>query len=429
MSIFQDQDQNLDLSSLRENEVVFFIRIRGKKSSFKAFYPPNFLRKFSKITHFRTISEYKKDADFYIDLKKYDYRDISFQEKLLIQKILPIPEIIIRCRGLRSISYHEAYILVFRCAKFFIEFFKINKIKLLVGLCVDNYVTDIMFRFCDYYNIKILSTTDYLFYPKYKLLTKYGEHNNYRSPSSEEIEFIYNSLLNKQKSPLAISKIKSIKNAFWDFGSFYYKYFFRYLLGHKILKNISYEYKFAKYFKKFYCLGQLKGIFYLKKLDLNKIKNKSKYVYVPLHYYPEATIDYWTDSCEKFNYYCQLFDVIKFFEEKNITLLIKEHPAFFLAREVWVYKEIKKYSNTILVSPFVSTQDILDVVDDIVVWNGSTGIESIILNKNIYITTESYYSNKKLPHYTEYPNPRPFSEEEKKDLIGHILSTSLKVDE
>tara|TARA_Y100001958_G_C21210469_1_gene536237 strand:- start:364 stop:1665 length:1302 start_codon:yes stop_codon:yes gene_type:complete len=417
-------------AELTDEEVLFFIRIKGKKQYFNLFYPDSFLNEFKKISRYKTISEYKKDADVVIDFSNYKINDISTHDYDIIEKTVNIDNIIKRCRGLRAISLHEARELVLKCCKYFLDFYKSNSsLKLIIAGTVDNYVMDIMFQFSKQYSVNCIGITDFFLYPNYKLVTNYGEANDFHEPTNKEVESVLNQLLQKKESPLAISKLRAYKNAFKYLISYYYRYIFRYLYGYKLKGNISYEYRFAPFFKNFYKLNQLllSNRYYdaFNKRSINSKRTKS--VYIPLHWYPEATIDYWTDNSDKANYYESLFKVIRFFYDKKIDVILKEHPAFFLCREIPIYKGLKEFTNVTILDPFVKTQDLFDVIDNIVVWNGSTGVEALMLNKNVYSTTESYYSNNLIPHYTDFGNFKKFSFQEKKELIKIILKTSLKV--
>jgi hypothetical protein len=423
---------NIAFDQLGDDEVLFFIRLQGKKIYFDNYYPPTFLEKFTKLKLFRTISEYKYDADVVIDINKYTINDVTTEDYNLIHTVIDIDEVFKRCRGLRSIDYHEAKDLVYRCSKYFINYFKHTNLKLIVAGTVDNYVMDIMFRFAKHFEIRCLGITYFFLSPEYTLVTNYGEHNDFREPTEEEVNRVYANLREKKKSQLAISSHSAHKNAVRYFLSFYYRYIFRYLIRYKLMGKLAYEYRFAPYLKIFHKFNQLFIKKYFDKIDLETVKqNPDQYVYMPLHWYPEATIDYWTDHSDKADYYGFLFEVITFFKAKNVKVILKEHPAFLFCREISTYKKLKNFENVILLNPFVSTQYLSDFIENVVVWNGSTGIESLMLNKKVFVTTEGYYSNYKLPSYKEFGTDAGknfnFTDTDKKEMIRYILRTSLKV--
>ena len=422
-------NKNINFSELEENEVIFFIRIKGKKSYFNDYYPKSFLNLFSKVKTFRTISEYKKDADILIDFWRYKLSDISYDEIDFIEKTIPIDSVIKRCRGLRAISYEEAINLIYKCSKYFIELFKNTKLKLIVSGVVDNYVMDLMFRFAKYYGIKVLGFTQYFLSPDYILCTTYGENSKIRECKQSEIEKVFEQLSNGKKSQLALSKKRAILFSLRSFIFYYGRYLIRYLIGYKLNGNLSYEYRFGNILRSFYKPTQIMGSKYFDKIKTDYIKElANNSIYVPLHYYPEATIDYWTETDNQANYYFNLQYVIKFFTERKIFVLIKEHPAFLFGRPIQVYKELKSNPYVILLSPFWETQKILENVKNVLVWNGSTGIESLMLNKCVYKVSENYYSDNKIPYYTDFGSAKPLSENEKKEILKSVLNSSLRND-
>jgi hypothetical protein len=418
----------INLETLSDNEVLFFIRIRGKNSYFKNVYSHSFLSLFRSIKKFRTISEYAKDADVYIDITNTTYYSLTTADRDFLSQYLPFDEITKRCRGLRNIPQNESKELIYRCGKFFIDLYQNNKIKLIVSGCVDNYVMDIMHRLASYYNIKSLGITDSFLYPHYKLLTVFGKRNEFYTPTEKELQSIYEKLSVGTKSKLAISFWPSIRQAHWNLFSFIYRYFVRYLWKYKIRGKTNYEYRFAPFLKGFNNPALLLGWFYFDKINLDSVKlNPEKYVYIPLHFVPEASIDYWVDDCNNADYYCNLFDILKFFEEKEVTVILKEHPALFPGRPLDAYKQMKKFSNVLILHPFFETQKVLSSVENIVVWTGSTGIEAIMRDKKVYVATENYYSDKKLNSYKQFGSARVFSQDEKLELIQKLLSTSFPV--
>lgn len=416
-------------AELTDEEVLFFVRITGKKQYFNLFYPDSFLCEFKKLTRYNIISEYKKDADVEINFSNYKISDISTDDYEIIEKVLNIDDVIKRCRGLRAISIAEARELVFKCSKFFINYYESNpNLKVIISGTVDNYVMDIMFKFAHFYSVNCVGITDFFLYPEYKLVTNYGEANDFHEPTSMEVDTVLNQLLQKKESPLAISKLDAYKNLLRYYTSYYYRYLIRYLYFFKLRGNLGYEYRFAPFLKGFNSIKQLLSKEYFDNYNKTIIeKNRNKNVYMPLHWYPEATIDYWTDSSDKANYYENLYKVIRFFNDIDIDVILKEHPAFFSCRETHVYKKLKEFSNVTLLHPFVKTHDLFDVIDNVVVWNGSTGVEALMIDKNVYCTTESYYSNNLIPKYTDFGTAKVFSLQEKKEIVSKILKTSLKV--
>ena len=420
------EDKDLKFDDLTDDQVLFFIRIRGKKSYFNAVYSESFLAQFKKLKEFRTISEYRVDADVYIDINKYSPYTLTAAEREVMAEHLNELEIIRRCRGLRSISYLEAHELIIRAFRFFYHLFQGSDLRYIVMGAVDNYVMDIMCTLAKYFGIRCLGITEFFLAPKYKLVTTYGEHVAFREPDSAEVAEVHAELMSRYKSVLAISKRRAVFQAFYDFGSYCYRFIVRYLLKYRIQGCLAYEYRFAPYLTKFHTMDQLTGPGYLRKFDALDLINCEDAVYIPLHYFPEATIDYWVKDSRDANYLESLLYVINYFASLNITVVLKEHPAFYLARPIEFYKAVTAVPNVILLEPFIATKLVFQKIRNIVVWTGSTGVEAALQGLNVKIVTENYYSDGMLKHYQD-KSDSTLSHVQQLQMLKRVLQTSLRV--
>ena len=133
------QFNGIRLDQLRDEEVLFFIRIRGKRSYFRAMYTDSLLARFSGLRQFRTISEYPRDADILIDLNSVERDWLTHDEWTDLSRMVDIGEVIRRCRGLRTASYDLSVKLISRTYLFFARFYAANpQLRLIVAGTVDN---------------------------------------------------------------------------------------------------------------------------------------------------------------------------------------------------------------------------------------------------------------------------------------------------
>ena len=421
--------KGIDLSSLTDEEVLFFTRIHGKKGIFGNYYPSNFLNEFNNLKKFRTISEYPV-GDVYINIDLKELKNITNEDFSLFENVLDIEDIIVRCRALRNIPYEESRQLIWVVAKFFVEYFKSNpSLKVMVALIVDNYVMDVMERLSIHYKVEMIQLVGF-FVPGYSRFTnRFGIGVPVRSVSEDEVNKVYERFVNKGRSHLAISKNKAIKNAIKDYLSYKYRYFFRYLIAYKLQGNLAYEYRFSKYFKGFHSLKKIMISKFFD--DFSAINDKpNELIFIPLHFHPEATVDYWADVKEHADYINSLLKIIASCKAKGLKVIFKEHPNYYLRRSPDFYKKIKNFKNTYLISPYITSHDVYDKTDNVCVHTGSAGVEAIMLDKKVYTVSENYYSFNRLPnlkeyHKTDYPF---YSVEEKKNLIRRVLETSIRKD-
>lgn len=420
----------IDTSKLSEKEVLFFIRIKGQQHFFdKVYSKPVINELFGHLKSFNTISEYK-NADHYIDLKKFSVKDYSYNDfEIFNSQIKPhLASIIFRCRGLRAISFEEAKDLILRATKFWINFFQQNRdFKLIVIHIIDNYVLDIMYRIANVYELRTVVLSEFFIYG-YRRHTIYGEFVKQRVIDQIEIKEVVQYFNRKEKSfwLKGLNTFTSIKYCSYLFFSYYARVLIRYYIGYKLLGNISYEYRFAKQFAKV----PIRNFFvdkYFNQIDVNLIeKEYSKAVYIPLHVYPEANVDYWINDPNDADYYTTIYEALAYFRDRNIKVYIKEHPGFLYQREVDFYKIITSFSNVILVHPFDQNVALLDKIENIMIWHGSAGVEGIMQGKKVVVYDKNYYSKNYLPSLHFFDQRKTFSEEERESFMSDILTGAVK---
>ncbi len=76
---------------------------------------------------------------------------------------------------------------------------------------------------------------------------------------------------------------------------------------------------------------------------------------------------------------------------RNIKFIFKEHPSSYGKRLINEYKEILKYPNAVIIHPKERSNDVLDRVDNVVVDNGTVGIEALLRGKRVISLDRSYY--------------------------------------
>jgi hypothetical protein len=413
--------QGIALSELTTEEVLFFIRIRGKKSYFSQVYTPALLDLFKSLESFRCISEYKRDADVHINLNAVE-RDYLTQDELKIyNELIDTEDVIKRCRGLRAIPYSESTKLINRAFLFFYKFYSENKtLKLIVTGTVDNYVMDIMHKLGQFFDVKLLGVTG-VFLHEYRLMTIRGEISCLNPPAEAELERVYCNIERGVKSSMTPKRSKAILSALYDLSSYYYRILVRFLFFYKIQKKLAYEYRFAPFMGKFNSINQLFAIRYLKKTIRFKEMDK-KIAYVPLHYYPEATIDYWIEN--HMEYELSVIQTVIELQKRGFNVLVKEHPAFYLSRKKHFYQKMIELGVSLL-SPFILTKQILNKIDLVVVWNGSSGIEAMVSNKPVVRVTNCYYDDGSIPHLedvTEFELPVGVA----RNVVKKVLSSSYR---
>lgn len=412
---------------LNESEVLFFIRIRGRDSYFRDVYGEGLLSEFPNISKPKCISEYTRDADVHIDLDNPQRDYLTKKEWNNLNRIVSVDSLIQRCRGLRSIRRDKALSYIYRAYLFINNYFLEDRMtKLIVIGAIDNYVMHLLYLIGEDYGVTFLPITDSFMSPEYKLMIADGKPKVKRNTSDEEVDYIYENIELSTNAERNYYPLKQYLKCYYLLFSYIYRYAVRYIIGNRLLKKSSYEHAFMRYINTEFSVSSM---FRIRFLNTKLRKTKKKSVYLPLHWYPEATTDYWIDSEFYVDYYSAMKGVVKELVSCNYDVVIKEHPHFLFMRYSGVYKDLIS-AGAILVSPIVSTKQVFDAVDLVLVMNGSTGIEAAVYGKPVAKLTNSYYGDRYIKtfdssiedigHYT-------IAKSNTKKMIRLVAESSIKV--
>lgn len=371
---------------------------RNKKKSwdfYKAVIKPT-----DNIKYF-TISEYK-GSNFYINFRtnSINYSTTYWE----IYRNLDIDDIVNRCRLLRSLPLQTSRVYISCALSYFIDLFNKHYFDFIIMFAVDRYTLHILAETARYYNIKIIGVGG-SYIRRSKRITIFGEINKVRNAPYNEVNEVYEAIKRSYSSPGKPTKRKAIHNFVKTYLSTFIRYLLHYLVYHKLLNKLQYDYLIVKsqwnnislfnflYWFKFFKIKSDKD---LDSIDINNS------IYIPLHYFPEATVDYWTDHYNKAHYYETIFEVISYFETRGIDIYIKEHPAMFLIRNKTFYKTIIKFNHVSIINPFIETTKVLSHIQKVIIWTGSTGIESLVNNKSVYLYSKNFWDNNQLLNWKEY---------------------------
>lgn len=334
-----------------------------------------------------SLSEFKGVGDIWIGsaLYKDEPREHIFNTEEMM-------DIYLRCRFLRSLDIEKAFILINKMASYIDSLFRRNRFEYFIGHLIDNYTLDIIERISRRYGVKYISLVGH-FINGYSRISSRGELNVVRGDiTEEEITSVLNSLIDINYKPkFELNKKKTKKE-----GVLYYcrakakKICFSI---NKVIRSDVLNYHYNTYgFKDI----KLKDVINedIEKLfcnidDLCLDKNS---VYLPLHYTPEATVDYWCDLPKHSFYKESLLDFISN-SSNEINFVLKEHPAMYMKRDISFYKVLLSFNNVKVVHPYENSNLLLEKIDNVFVYTGSVGVEALLRGKNVFSITENYYTN------------------------------------
>lgn len=372
--------------------------------------PPIILSNFEKLDKTQVFSDYRKY------LFDYNVNSCFTADE--------INDTILKCRLLRELPYAAAIAHVKSLSFSINNFFSSISIDCLLMEAVDQYYHDIIFKIAKLNNIKVICLVGSMI-NGYSRITNtegdYIENRTYISPSevNSQLQMLCNSSYLPSYVPSSSDNItfRYLRNYCVNFTRFLYYTFLTLLRPYTL-----------DYHVKVNVLGYLRNNLSLPihfKFITNIssiISSKRLKIYIPLHFYPEATNDYWCESAGLSLYYDQLFS---FIQKLNpyFDLCIKEHPAALGFRSYSFYQSLDRFSNTYLISPFCNSRTLIAKCDATLVWNSSVGLEAHLMNKPvIYANKPPYYSY----HYKVFSLSKFTDITELKNFISetHSISSS-----
>lgn len=337
------------------------------------------------------FSDFKHVGDIwagtYIYNKSFDNRNPELDKQM--------EDIVCRDRSLRKMDKERRERLVTRYWNGIDALFRQENFEELFTHSVDCYGIDILIRIANKYKVHVISFTG-SFIGGYSWFHQRGErHPLDRNVSQEEAKKVLNKLI--QKRYLPPSEHKNVKRTAIDIYLFFYR--------RKLVENIYYPLRKILeqdpdnyHYNMFNWKGEKLRDYYNNDyekyfLHVNEIDSIDEdTVYFPLHYIPEDTTDYWNENIPKITYHEYVYRIIKKSNPK-IKFLIKEHPAMYGKRKIEFYRKISKFPNVIIIHPLDASNDLLEKVQNVLVDNGTVGVEALLRGKRVISLSENYYSD------------------------------------
>ena len=395
-------------------------------------YGNTIAKKYLKVNNYDRISEIDRDVTHFIDIKKYSYYDFTCKDFEIFQQIIDLENVIRFDRVFRyDLSYFKSMELVYSCTKFFLEFFEANHYDILLVHIVDEFILDIMVRVAQHRGIEIIGFCANSYDSRYMQITVRGEYVKVREPDEHETDSFLSLLRDKTSKPYVLAPKVVYSNILKKYFLYKIKDILHYQVYYKLMGKKSYRYMMTR--SETYPRS-LRNIFGASKHLYKSISQipdplvKKQTVYIPLHYHPEATTDYWIKDPEYLTYYPSLMKVIRSYSERGFQVLIKEHTASYMQRDISLYKAISGIEHVYLLSPFITTYEVLDYVEYVVVWTGTSGVEAIMQDKKVILAAgETYYSFGKLAQVGEEKMAQVSTEADKREIAKAILSSFLPI--
>ena len=121
-----------------------------------------------------------------------------------------------------------------------------------------------------------------------------------------------------------------------------------------------------------------------------ELADQSRFAFYPLHFEPEVSVQVFG---RPFQNQIEVVRNIALNLPVGMNLLVKEHPRALGFRSLGYYKKLLEIPNVRLVSPCLTTHQVIRKADLIAVISGSTGFEAAVLGKPVIVFGMPTYGN------------------------------------
>lgn len=332
------------------------------------------------------------DAAYTFPTSRFDYYLSSTMDKYATDGYTYFSDedlfnIVRRDRYLRRLSLGKALDYVYNVTGQLLNIFKNEKPDVIFAHAPDSFAMHIMHKIAIKFDVHAVSLVAYAI-PDYFMMFDYNNGRFYRRTNQLEQLDLNKTFLDKAgKKPYYVVKNRGIIKELF--------YRLRIMLGPmwvrvRFSNPLNPDVRNKNFCAKGYATGAIPlpclnlGDLNTRKYyaSLNSIKNSEgkKIIYISMHYYPEATIDYFSGSTQLIDHDKVIVDILKAFSDRYV-FMIKEHPAMYNLRSLKLYKEIKNFTNVYLLHPSTNYVDIVRKSDVVVSWGGSIGLEAPFYGK------------------------------------------------
>jgi len=343
-------------------------------------------------------------------------------------------DIIKRCRLLRSLEENEALLHLYSMKEAVEEIFDKFNPNLVVSETIDQYLMDLIYHECKNRNIPFVGLV-VTFINGYYRISSRGEYNYCRESTDDEINNVLSMILNKNYKPNFVSKASNniykalFKKHIRNFIKIPYFFIKRYLFDEKYNYHYWVSQKLSIDSLQLFPKVNIGDKNYLEKIN----KGNKKTIFIPLQYFPEATIEYWCNELDVIDYEIKLVKYLKKLS-KEFILIIKEHPNVVGLRKNSFYEKLLGIDNLIICPTEENSNYLVDISDAVFVWTGSVGFEAALRGKPVLTVTKPYYMsgkqfktiniNTSINEINDFIEERTsvITEEEKTELVKYVLN-------
>ena len=116
----------------------------------------------------------------------------------------------------------------------------------------------------------------------------------------------------------------------------------------------------------------------------------ARVLYMPLGFFPEATIDYWIGNTRAIDYEALVLEMVRTLAQDDIVV-VKEHLHMMGSRSGEFLRALRSIPGAVSVHPLELSNAVVERADAVVLGTGSPGIEAAIRGKPVFSFSDTSY--------------------------------------
>lgn len=304
----------------------------------------------------------------------------------------------IRCRLLRDLPFNLAKRMIDSAYGAMCHQLDLHRPTHFFSLAVDSYVLDVANRACEDRGIPFIGLIPSMI-NGYTRVTAMGEHRKFRNIREHETSEVMSMLIDKSYTPsystAAAQNVKSRALRNWLSPFFRIPYFSMKIIKDRDPLNYHYLASLLVSLKHIRVVPYLGGGAGASKCLTEQSREVGRLrVYLPLQMAPECSVDYWTRDTSWIRYEEKVLEVIDAYPK--VTFLVKEHPNISNLRSRSFYRNLKRRRNALVVDASISSNQMIDGVEAVVICTGSVGFEALLRGRPVLSDCEPFHTPKSM---------------------------------
>lgn len=302
-----------------------------------------------------------------------------------------------RCRLLRNLDRGDAEQRVHAMAAALQEWLDRLNPEAVICHMVDEYVIHLLSILARQRGIPFVGYA-HSFFPRRLQLTSYanGHAFDIRTPSSEEVDETIATLTKPFFRQDYSQRLNySLRRHVLGVGRYYVKRIVFLAKGYLEGDPLQVHYAITPY------LAERRSVWAFPssscfssdwKSEFAALRKKSSFltIYMPLAYFPEATIDYWIEDKSILDYEKKTAEIVAAVS-RACVVVVKEHPHMLGARNPNFYKRLGSIPNVVMVPALEYSSDVMAQSDAVLLGAGSGGVEAALHDKPIFTFSKKSY--------------------------------------